>query len=380
VPRAPRPIVLAANSSWNIVNFRGSLIRALEHAGYRPIVIAPHDAEAEPRMAAIGVERFALPIDRSGLNPLTDFRLLLAYCGLLKRLRPAAFLGFTIKPNIYGCLAAGSLGIPAIPNVSGLGTAFIRSGPLQLLVTNLYRAAFRKAAVVLFQNADDCRLFVDRGIVRPEKTRVVPGSGIDLDRFSPVPQPTGPTIFLLVSRLLGDKGVREYVEAARLLRERLPEARFQLLGPIDEGNRTAIRRDEVSRWVTEGLVEYLGSKDDVRPHIASASAIVLPSYREGLPRSLLEGAAMARPLIATDVPGCREVVEDGVNGFLCAARDPASLAGAMAKLAGLPASERQAMGLASRRKVQERFNETVVIRAYLDELSQLWPRNQDRHV
>ncbi len=331
-------------------------------------------------MAAIGVERFALPIDRSGLNPLTDFRLLLAYCGLLKRLRPAAFLGFTIKPNIYGCLAAGSLGIPAIPNVSGLGTAFIRSGPLQLLVTNLYRAAFRKAAVVLFQNADDCRLFVDRGIVRPEKTRVVPGSGIDLDRFSPVPQPTGPTIFLLVSRLLGDKGVREYVEAARLLRERLPEARFQLLGPIDEGNRTAIRRDEVSRWVTEGLVEYLGSKDDVRPHIASASAIVLPSYREGLPRSLLEGAAMARPLIATDVPGCREVVEDGVNGFLCAARDPASLAGAMAKLAGLPASERQAMGLASRRKVQERFNETVVIRAYLDELSQLWPRNQDRHV
>jgi glycosyltransferase involved in cell wall biosynthesis len=182
-------------------------------------------------------------------------------------------------------------------------------------------------------------------------------------------------IFLLVSRLLGDKGIREYVEAARMLRERLPDARFQLLGPIDEGNRTAIRRDELDRWIGDGVVEYVGSTDDVRPRIASASAIVLPSYREGLPRSLLEGAAMARPLIATDVPGCREVVENGVNGFLCAAREARSLAEAMAKLAELPVTQRQAMGAASRRKVQERFSEAVVIRAYLDELARLRPRN-----
>jgi glycosyltransferase involved in cell wall biosynthesis len=375
VPTPPRPIVLAANSAWNIVNFRGGLIRALARAGYRPIVVAPHETGAEARMTALGVERFALPVDRSGLNPLTDLRLLLAYRRLLRRLRPAAFLGFTIKPNIYGCLAAGSLGIPAIPNVSGLGTAFIRQGPLQWLVTRLSRFAFRKAAVVLFQNGDDCRLFVDRGIVRPGKARVIPGSGIDLDRFAPVPQPTGPMIFLLVSRLLGDKGIREYVEAARMLRERLPDARFQLLGPIDEGNRTAIRRDELDRWIGDGVVEYVGSTDDVRPRIASASAIVLPSYREGLPRSLLEGAAMARPLIATDVPGCREVVENGVNGFLCAAREARSLAEAMAKLAELPVTQRQAMGAASRRKVQERFSEAVVIRAYLDELARLRPRN-----
>ena len=344
--KAPRPVVLAANSAWNIVNFREGLIRALEHHGYTPIVIAPHDAAAEGRMAALGVERIALPIDRSGLNPITDLRLLLAYRRLLKQLRPAAFLGFTIKPNIYGSIAAGSLRIPAIPNVSGLGTAFIRPGPLQRLVTNLYRAAFRKAAVVLFQNADDCRLFVERGIVPTAKTKVVAGSGVDLDRFAPAPMPPVPATFLLVSRLLGDKGIREYVEAARMLRERLPGARFQLLGPIDDGNRTAIRGEELDRWVSEGAIDYLGSTDDVRPHLANASAIVLPSYREGLPRALLEGAAMARPLIATDVPGCREVVEDGVNGFLCAVQDARSLADAMAKFAQLPMVEREAMGAA----------------------------------
>jgi glycosyltransferase involved in cell wall biosynthesis len=371
VPTPPHPIVLAANSAWNIVNFRGGLIRALEHAGYRPIVIAPHEAGAEVRMTALGVERIALPIDRSGLNPLTDLRLLLAYRWLLKRLRPAAFLGFTIKPNIYGCLAAGSLGIPAIPNVSGLGTAFIRPGPLQRLVTNLYRAAFRKAAIILFQNGDDCRLFVERRIVPTARTRVVPGSGVDLDRFAPAPQAVGPPTFLLVSRLLGDKGVREVVEAARMLLQRLPSARFQLLGPIDEGNRTAIRREELDRWIGEGTIEYLGSTDDVRPHLANASAIVLPSYREGLPRSLLEGAAMARPLIATDVPGCREVIEDGVNGFLCVVRDVRSLADGMARFADLPMAEREAMGAASRCMVQERFSEEVVIQAYLDELARI---------
>jgi glycosyltransferase involved in cell wall biosynthesis len=371
VPTPPRPIVLAANSAWNIVNFRGGLIRALARAGYRPIVVAPHETGAEARITALGVERFALPVDRSGLNPLTDLRLLLAYRRLLRRLRPAAFLGFTIKPNIYGCLAAGSLGIPAIPNVSGLGTAFIRPGPLQRLVTNLYRAAFRKAAIVLFQNGDDCRLFVERGIVQPGRTRIVPGSGVDLNRFAPASQPIGAPTFLLVSRLLGDKGVREFVEAARMLRQRLPGARFQLLGPIDEGNRTAIRREELDRWIGEGTIEYLGSTDDVRPYLANASAVVLPSYREGLPRSLLEGAAMARPLIATDVPGCREVVKERGNGSLCAVRDARSLADAMARFADLPMGERERMGAASRAMVQERFSEEVVIQAYLDELARI---------
>jgi glycosyltransferase involved in cell wall biosynthesis len=200
---------------------------------------------------------------------------------------------------------------------------------------------------------------------------LLPGSGIDLDRFAPAPQPVGPPTFLLIARLLGDKGVREFVAAARSLRAQLPDARFQLLGPIDEGNRTAIARAELDEWIAQGAVDYLGETDDVRPYVSEASAVVLPSYREGLPRSLLEAAAMARPLIATDVPGCREVVEDGVNGILCQARDADSLAKAMKTLAEAPVSKRSEMGEAARRKVQDQFSETIVIRAYLDALDTL---------
>jgi glycosyltransferase involved in cell wall biosynthesis len=368
--RPSRRVVLAANSSWNIVNFRSGLIRALKAEGYEPVVLAPIDPAAEERMRELDVERWVVRMDRSGLNPLAELRLLGEYRRLLPRLRPAAFLGFTIKPNIYGCLAAAGLGIPAIANVSGLGTVFIRRGPLLALVTRLYRFGLKRAAVVFFQNPDDRALFIGRRMVRPQQARLLPGSGIDLDRFEPAPQPEGALTFVLIGRLLGDKGVREYVEAARMLRGELRDVRFQLLGPVDEGNRTSISRDELDRWAGEGLVEYLGEADDVRPAIAAAHAVVLPSYREGLPRSLLEAAAMARPLVATDVPGCRDVVADGVNGFLCQVRDAASLADAMRRLAALPAEQRRAMGSASRRKVEEQFSETLVIRAYLDALGE----------
>ena len=364
-------VVLAANSSWNIVNFRAGLIRGLRAAGYDPIVVAPVDPTAEHRMGELGVERIALRIDRAGVNPFADLQLLFRYRTLLKKLRPFAFLSFTIKPNIYGSLAAASLGIPAVPNVSGLGTAFIRRGPLQMIVTRLYQLAFRGVPTVFFQNPDDRQLFLNRGIVELEQTRLLPGSGVDLDHFAPAPQEEGPTTFLLISRLLGDKGIREYAEAARLLRDTIPGARFQLLGPIDAGNRTAIRQAELDSWVSEGVIDYLGTTDDVRPFIEQASAVVLPSYREGLPRSLLEAAAMARPLIATNVAGCREVVADGANGFLCSAGDPVSLAGAMLKFAELTPEQRNALGSVSRQRVQERFSEAVVIRAYLDVLGKL---------
>jgi glycosyltransferase involved in cell wall biosynthesis len=335
------------------------------------VVIAPQDPAADKRMRDLGVERIEIAIDRAGLNPLADLKLLARYRALLKRLRPAAYLGYTIKPNIYGSLAAASLGIPALPNVSGLGTAFIRGGRLQAIVTQLYRIGFRRAPVVFFQNDEDRRLFVDRRIVRAGQARVLPGSGVDLDRFAPAPLPGGPPTFLFIGRLLRDKGVVEFVEAARLLRSEHPDARFQLLGGLDEGNRTAIRQADIDTWVAEGVVEQLGTTDDVRPFIAAASAIVLPSYREGLPRSLLEGAAMARPLIASNVPGCRDVVEDGVNGYLCAVRDAGSLAAAMRRLAQLPPVQQLAMGEAGRRRVQERFSESLVMRAYLDVLARL---------
>jgi glycosyltransferase involved in cell wall biosynthesis len=335
------------------------------------VVIAPQDSAADKRMHELAVERIPIEVDRAGLNPLADLRLLMRYRTLLKRLRPAAYLSYTIKPNIYGSFAAASLGIPALPNVSGLGTAFIQGGGLQAVVTRLYRVGFARAPVVFFQNEEDRELFVSRRIVRSGQARLLPGSGVDLELFTPALVPAGPPIFLFIGRLLRDKGVTEFVEAARSLRRRYPDMRFQLLGGTDEGNPTAIRKSEIDSWVGEGVVEWLGTTDDVRPLIAGATAVVLPSYREGLPRSLLEAAAMARPLVAADVPGCREVVEDGVNGYLCAVRSIASLADAMLRLAHLPREQQLAMGEAGRRRVQERFSEAFVVRAYLDVLSSL---------
>ena len=366
-----RTIVLSANSEWNIANFRPGLIRALQNSGYVPLVIAPPHAAVEERMRELAIERIGIKIDRSGLNPWADLQLMWCYRHLLKRIRPAAYISFTIKPNIYGSIAAASLGVPAIPNVSGLGTVFIRPGLLQHIVTHLYRFGFRRAPIVFFQNAEDCQLFIDREIVKPEQARVLPGSGVDLERFRASALPHGPPVFLFIGRLLRDKGVIEFVEAARHLRASHSKLRFQLLGPIDEENRTSIRKSELSQWEKEGIIEYLGASDDVRPFIAAASAVVLPSYREGLPRSLLEAAAMARPLIATDVPGCREVVDDGLNGYLCNVRDSHSLAAAMERLAALPREQRLRMGEAARRKVHDRFSEEYVIRAYLDVLAEL---------
>lgn len=361
-----RVVAIAANSAWNIRHFRLGLIRTIEKEGYAPVVLSPSSDAPEPKPPTEEFKWLDVPVDRAGLNPWRDLRLFLAYRRLLRRVQAEIFLGFTIKPNIYGCLAARSLGIPAIANISGLGTAFMRPGPLNRLVRMMYRVALARGCVVFFQNPDDLDLFVADRLVRKEQARLLPGSGIDLDHFEPVPLARGSVKFLLIARLLGDKGVREFAEAARLLRPEFPNARFQLLGGLDPGNRTSIGGDELQDWIDSGLVEHLGEAPDVRSYIADATAIVLPSYREGLPRTLLEGAAMARPLIATDVPGCREVVEEGANGFLSRARDAQSLAAVVRKFLKLSWEERDEMGRASRRKVEMRFSQDIVNSAYLD--------------
>ena len=370
-PGETRAIVVSANSFWNILNFRKGLIGQLEALGYRVKLAAP--APEQPAASdALASRLTPIPVDRSGLNPLADLRLLMAYVKLFRSERPMAFLSFTIKPNIYGALAARLTGVPSMPNVSGLGTAFLNGGLFAHLIGWLYWIAFRHSRIVFFQNPDDLQLFVERGLVRPDQARLLPGSGVDLVRFQPTsPATAGPLIFLFVGRLLGDKGVREYAEAAALLRDAMPNARFQLLGALDQGNRTAVSRQELDRWIDQGLIEYLGETGDVRPFIAAATAVVLPSYREGLPRSLLEAAAMGKPLIATDVPGNREICEDGVTGLMCAVRDGASLATAMKRFAALDTGARDALGTAARGRVEQRFSEEVVIGAYREALQQL---------
>jgi glycosyltransferase involved in cell wall biosynthesis len=360
--------VISINASWNVINFRKGLIRGLQAAGYRVVALTPAD-DYSSRFAELDVEHVPIPMDSQGVSPVQDFGLLLRYVGALRRIRPAVYLSYTAKPNVYGSLAAHALGVPVVNNVSGLGTAFIRKGLLTRVVSSLYRLAFRRSATVFFQNPEDLELFVGARLVERGKADLLPGSGIDLARFTPDAIQTrrdGRFTFLLVARLLWDKGVAEYVEAARRLRERNPDVRFQLLGFLDVANRTAVPRAAVERWVAEGLIEYLGHADDVRPYLRAADCVVLPSYREGLPRTLLEAAAMGKPLIATDVPGCRHVAEHGVNGYLCAARDPASLAEAMSKMLALPAAERHRLGAAARAKAEAEFDEQRVVERYLD--------------
>lgn len=365
------PVLISANSFWNIANFRGPLVEALAGAGY-PVRIAAPGADQQWARAR-GVEAINLEVNRSGLNPFNDAVLWLDYLRLLRRTRSAFFLGFTAKPNIYGSLAAQLLGVTSLPNVSGLGTAFMADGPLARLVGLLYRVAFRRCPVIFFQNPDDRAEFIVRNIVRPEQARLLPGSGIDLAHFMPAPMPADPDAptFLFIGRLLGDKGVREYVEAARRIRAQHSGWRFQLLGDIDPGNRSGISADELRQWISDGMIEHLGHAEDIRPHIARSSVVVLPSYREGLPRSLLEGAAMARPLIATDVPGNRQLIEHGVNGLLCEARNAGSLAEAMLHFGSIGPDLRVRMGMAGRALVEREYGVERVVGAYLDVLRQL---------
>jgi glycosyltransferase involved in cell wall biosynthesis len=367
--RAPL-IVVCANQAWNLVNFRSGLIEVLICSGFRVLAAAPADPIMEARLRAMGCDFAAVPVDAKGLSPWRDLATLWAFRKLIAKHRPAAWLSWTIKPNVYGALAAGLAGVPAFPNVSGLGTAFIRQNLLTALIKRLYRHGFRRAPGVFFQNTDDRDLFLRSRLVEPAQARLLPGSGIDPEAWQPASAARPPRRrFLLIARVVADKGVREYVEAARILRAQWPDAHFALMGVLEAANRTAIPVAEVRSWEAEGIINYLPPADDVRTAIAAADFVVLPSYREGLSRVLLEAAALGRPIVASDVPGCREIVRDGDNGFLCPARDAAGLAAALDRAARTEDAEWQRMASAGRARVIAEFSAARVNRLYLEALA-----------
>ena len=360
-------IAICINTAWNLVNFRAGLISALIAEGHEVLAVAPPDKHVS-RVTALGCRFVPITMDNRGTNPIKDFFLFVRLLRLLGREKPDVFLAYTIKPNVYGSLAAHCFGVPVINNIAGLGTVFIKNTLLTAVVRGLYKLSLRSSAKIFFQNEDDRSIFVREGLVDPALTDRLPGSGVDLQRFEYCP-PTiskGGVRFLLIARMLWDKGVGELVQAARLLKQRGIQAEVCLLGFLDVKNPSAISRTQMDEWVAEGVVTYLGEADDVRPHIVEASCVVLPSfYREGVPRSLLEAAAMGRPIITTNSVGCREVVDDGVNGFLCQPQDAQDLAEKMERFIALSSSERAEMGRRGREKIERGFDEKIVISKYL---------------
>ena len=359
-------VLLVANTAWSLFNFRRGLIEYLILNGIKLTVLAPHDLFSE-KLNALGCDVRPIPLSAKGVNPLEDIRLFMFLRNEYEKLQPDFIFHYTIKPNIYGSVAARLCRIPSIAITTGLGYAFIKNNFVACVARLMYRLSFRFPSEVWFLNADDRNAFLDFNLMVPEKGVLLKGEGVDLRHFYPQNQPTasGRFRFLLIARMLWDKGVGEYVEAARIVRAKNPNAVFQLLGACDVPNPSAISRSLIAEWEKEGVVEYLGTAEDVRPIIAQADCVVLPSYREGVPRTMMESAAMAKPLIVSDAPGCREVVREEVTGYICPVKNAAELADRCVRMLQLSSVQRAQMGLAGRRFMEEVFDEEKVIAQYV---------------
>ena len=355
-----------------LIGFRGDLIAAMASAGHEVIACAPgDDPEVAEALQARGARYLPVALDRSGTNPLADLSSLLGLRQLFRQLRPDLVLAYTAKAVIYGAGAARLAGVPHIfAMITGLGYAFIEGRELKRRIlrqvtTRLYRASLAGCEAILFQNQDDLEDFRRAGIVAASKTLIrVDGSGVDTAHYAFSPVVPEPPTFLLIARLLRDKGIVEYVEAARRLRAEHPQARFRLLGPLDP-NPAGLSAAMLERWRAEGAIEYQGEAEDVRPHLRDSTVYVLPSYREGMPRTVLEAMATGRAIVTTDVPGCRETVVEGDNGFLVPPRDPVALAKAMRRFI----TRRElaiTMGARSRRVAEQRFDVHRVNAAMLE--------------
>lgn len=364
-------VAIVINTSWNIYNFRLNFVKTLLEQGHEVHTIAPAD-EYTSQLTAIGCIHHNIYMDSRGANPIKDFALMVELTTLYMKVNPEVVLHYTIKPNVYGSMAAALAGIPSINNVCGLGTVFLKDGLVSKIAKLLYKISFRFPKKVFFQNPDDLQLFLDKRILKKEKTDLLPGSGIDLRHFVPEAfKRNNVFTFLAVSRLIYDKGILEYIDAIRLLKAKGVKARFQLLGAEDPQHKRGIPAADVQQWIDEGLIEYLGKTDDVRPYLSAADCVVLPSYREGSPRSLMEAAAMGKPIVATNVPGCNQVVIGGLNGLLCSSHNAEDLADKMLHMTKLSDPVLQMMGECGRRKMELEFSDSIIANKYLSALRQL---------
>jgi len=361
-------IALFANTDWYLFNFRLSLAKRLRELGHELILLSP-DGEFGLKLREMGFDWRPLPMDRRSLNPFAEARLVWRLARILRDERIDIVHGFTIKPAVYGALAGRLARVRGRVNaVAGMGYVFIsnslKARVLRPVVKTLARFAFdSRRARLIVQNPDDHAEFVGAGVVRPERVHIIPGSGVDLSRFAAVDRSRGadePLRVLLAARMLWDKGLQEFIDAARQLHGEGRRIDFLLAGDPDAGNPASASAEAITGWVEEGIVQWLGHVSDMAGLLATVDIVVLPSYREGLPKTLIEAAGCGLPLITTDVPGCREVVSDGVDGLLCPVRQSAPLARAIARLQDDPALARR-LGQAARRKAMDLFDEKIVI-------------------
>lgn len=376
--KGPALVVLFANTEWYLFNFRHSLAVALREAGHELLLISPPGPYGE-RLRALGFRWEPLPMQRRSLNPLREVRLLWHLWRLFRREQPVLVHGFTIKCAVYGSLAARLAGVPARINaVAGMGYVFTSDDRTARLLRPVVRGLLKLAlggrdARLILQNPDDVAMFERAALVKADRVRLIAGSGVDCARFAARAGPRGdagsPRV-LLAARMLWDKGIAEFVEAARQLRAQGRAIDFLLAGDPDPGNPAAVPEAKLRGWVEEGLLQWLGHVEDMPALFASVDILVLPSYREGLPKGLIEAAACALPLVTTDVPGCREVVTDGVDGLLVPVRDARALARAIARLLD-DADLARALGHAARGKALRQFDERIVIESTLAVYSEL---------
>ena len=366
-----KKIILVANASWTMVKFRYGLMQALVKSGYKVYVVSPYDKYSN-EIEDIGCEFIDIRMDNKGSNPIKDLKLVWDFYRIYKDINPDLIIHYTIKPNIYGSFATKLAGCKSISIIPGLGYTFINDNLTAKIAKILYKLALKVPRQVWFINQDDKNLFIEKQLVKKEKVFTINGEGVNIEQYKSnnVVSSNDKFIFLLIGRVIVDKGIYEYIEAAKIIKEKYEDVEFQIMGLI-ANNPMAIQEIEIKQWQKDNIITYLGSVDNVKEYIEQSNCIVLPSYREGVSMSLMEAASMSCPIITTNVTGCKEIVDNNINGFLCEARNSKDLADKMEMMINLSDDERKIMGQAGRKKIVKEFDEKIVIDKYLDSIKEI---------
>lgn len=360
-----KKVLFLVNHDVTIYNFRYELVETLVNKGYDVYISSPNGDRIK-FLTDIGCKFIETDVSRHGTNPVTDFKLFVKYLKIMKSIKPDVVISYTIKPNIYGGMAAAMRGIPFFPNVTGLGVAVNNKGVARNVILTLYKLAFRKAACVFFQNSENRKFFEDNKLYKGVY-KVIPGSGVNIEKFIPLEYPDKERVdFVYISRIMKDKGIEEYFECAEYIEAKYKNVKFHICGFCEDNYE-----ERLKDFVRRGIVEYHGMVSDVRTILKECSALIHPSYHEGMSNVLLEASACARPCLCSDIAGCKEIVADNETGFLFKPGDVESLINAVEKFLNLTCAQRKEMGVYARRKVEKEFDRQIVVDAYLSEINKV---------